>query len=294
MKVVYKITYPNGKIYVGKDLTDCINYFGSANSSLVAQDFSREQRRDFNIRKQILWESSNATDEEVNAREVEFIRSTKANDPAIGYNRWPPLSGDGRAIRGSPTEPASSSLASLIAHIADGCMAIDRGGRPFKSFRPGVGPYGEPQLVKLVSEHLNSTPEFQGLVASKRTPDLLIAGRWAIEFKIARPFGDNGLEAENWSVNLLHPYPGSVSVLGDCLKLADWSGPERRAAVVVGFEHKPAVISLTPLLVAFEAIGAALLAFPLSERVEEVRHGLQHPVHQVLRIVAWEIPRRAA
>ena len=24
MKVVYKITYPNGKIYVGKDLTDSI------------------------------------------------------------------------------------------------------------------------------------------------------------------------------------------------------------------------------------------------------------------------------
>ena len=30
MKVVYKITYPNGKIYIGKDLTDIINYFGSA------------------------------------------------------------------------------------------------------------------------------------------------------------------------------------------------------------------------------------------------------------------------
>jgi hypothetical protein len=29
-KVVYKITYPNGKIYIGQDLTDSINYFGSA------------------------------------------------------------------------------------------------------------------------------------------------------------------------------------------------------------------------------------------------------------------------
>ena len=33
MKVIYKITYPNGKIYVGKDLTASINYFGSADSS---------------------------------------------------------------------------------------------------------------------------------------------------------------------------------------------------------------------------------------------------------------------
>lgn len=49
MKVIYKITYPNGKIYIGKDLTDSINYFGSANSKLIAKDFTREERRDFTI-----------------------------------------------------------------------------------------------------------------------------------------------------------------------------------------------------------------------------------------------------
>ncbi len=64
MKVIYKITYPNGKIYVGKDLTDSINYFGSASSELIAQDFTREQRRDFTIRKEILWESESASDSE--------------------------------------------------------------------------------------------------------------------------------------------------------------------------------------------------------------------------------------
>jgi hypothetical protein len=42
MKVIYKITYPNGKIYVGKDLTDSINYFGSASSALIAKDFTKE------------------------------------------------------------------------------------------------------------------------------------------------------------------------------------------------------------------------------------------------------------
>jgi hypothetical protein len=35
MKIIYKITYPNGKIYIGKDLTDSVNYFGSANSKLI-------------------------------------------------------------------------------------------------------------------------------------------------------------------------------------------------------------------------------------------------------------------
>ena len=93
MKVVYKITYPNGKIYVGKDLTDSINYFGSARSKVIEQDFTQEQRRDFTIRKEILWESGTASNREVNRKEVEFIRQFKANDPAIGYNLWPKFKG---------------------------------------------------------------------------------------------------------------------------------------------------------------------------------------------------------
>lgn len=68
MKVIYKITYPNGKIYGGKDLTDTINYFGSADSRIIEADFSREQRRDFTIRKELLWESENVLDGEVNAK----------------------------------------------------------------------------------------------------------------------------------------------------------------------------------------------------------------------------------
>ena len=92
MKVIYKITYPNQKIYVGKDFTDSINYFGSAQSELIAQDFLREHRRDFTIRKEILWESATASDREVNQKEVEFIVAFQSNNPAIGYNRWPKFS----------------------------------------------------------------------------------------------------------------------------------------------------------------------------------------------------------
>lgn len=91
MKVIYKITYPNGKIYIGKDLTDSINYFGSASSDLIAKDFTRDERRDFTIKKELIWETSDATDQEVNKKEVEFILQYRSNDPAIGYNQWPKL-----------------------------------------------------------------------------------------------------------------------------------------------------------------------------------------------------------
>jgi hypothetical protein len=89
MKVIYKVTYPNGKVYIGKDLTDIINYYGSANGKLIEKDFTREERRNFTIRKEILWESETATDKEVNLKEVEYIWYYKSNDPSIGYNQWP-------------------------------------------------------------------------------------------------------------------------------------------------------------------------------------------------------------
>lgn len=89
MKIIYKVTYPNGKIYIGKDLTDSINYFGSADSAHIAKDFTHQQRRDFVIRREIIWESDVASDAEVNAAEVELIRAHRSNDPAVGYNRWP-------------------------------------------------------------------------------------------------------------------------------------------------------------------------------------------------------------
>ena len=73
------------------DLTDTINYFGSADSSLIERDFTRE-RRDFAIRKEILWGSDSASDGEVNVMEVEFIRKLRSNDRAIGYNQWPRFS----------------------------------------------------------------------------------------------------------------------------------------------------------------------------------------------------------
>lgn len=88
-KYVYKITYPNKKIYIGKDLTGTLRYFGSPNERLLEEDFTEEEKMDFTIRKQILWKSESATDEEVNKKEVEFIREYNSNNPKIGYNRWP-------------------------------------------------------------------------------------------------------------------------------------------------------------------------------------------------------------
>lgn len=88
-KVIYKITYPNGKIYIGQDRTNTLNYFGSAESRLIKRDFTAEQRRDFTIRKEIPWEPDTVTDSEVCRKEIELIRAHHANDPAVGYDQRP-------------------------------------------------------------------------------------------------------------------------------------------------------------------------------------------------------------
>jgi hypothetical protein len=180
-------------------------------------------------------------------------------------------------------------LAAFVEDIADALAAIDSSRKSFRSFQPGVGPYGEPQLIKLVAAHLNTRPRYGGNALTKRIPDLLIRGGWAVEFKITRPFGDNAKEAENWSVNLLHPYPGNVSTIGDCYKLRNWAGPERRAVVAIGYEHTPPKIDLSPLLDSFEAIAKNVVHVTLSPRIEIRREGLVHPVHQCLRLCAWEV-----
>jgi len=93
VKQIYKITFPNGKIYVGKDLTGTLTYFGSMDSEYVERDFTEEEKRLFTISKEILWESAEAPDSEVNLKEVEFIRKLESNKPSVGYNKWPKWQG---------------------------------------------------------------------------------------------------------------------------------------------------------------------------------------------------------
>jgi hypothetical protein len=100
-KWIYKITFPNGKIYVGMDLTGTFRYFGSWPFVLVLADFTEDEQSDFTLRREILWQSESASDAQVRKKEVEYIRDLKSNDLAIGYNRWP------RRKSSSDEEPGS-------------------------------------------------------------------------------------------------------------------------------------------------------------------------------------------
>lgn len=181
-------------------------------------------------------------------------------------------------------------LARVVRDFADALRAVDAKRQAHKSFKPGIGPFGEADAAKAaIAEMKSRFPEIYGYTIIRRQPDLLIPDRWQIELKVLRPYGDNGREAENWSQNLLHPYPGNVSSIGDCLKLLSSGRTERRAILVFGYEHDPARIALDPCIAGFELLARTLFGIRLSERVEEVRKPLVHPEHQVLRMFGWEV-----
>ena len=110
-----------------------------------------------------------------------------------------------------------------------------------------------------------------------------------IEFKLLRPFGDNAKEAEHWSENLLHPYPGNVSAIGDCFKLRDSAFGEQKAIIVFGYEHTPPVIDLDVAVRSFEAIARDVVSLKISNRASALVCGLVHPCHQQAKVFGWEI-----
>lgn len=96
MKQIYKITYPTGRIYIGKDSVGSARYFGSPQMEIINEDFAKlpkEKQLDYTIRKQILFESEDISESELSKREIQFIRHYQSNDPAIGYNRFPKFLG---------------------------------------------------------------------------------------------------------------------------------------------------------------------------------------------------------
>jgi hypothetical protein len=87
---------------------------------------------------------------------------------------------------------AKIELSVFLKDYAEALKAIDSAGSVHKHFQPG-GPFGEADAIRSALRWMKSAvPDRYSKAVTKRLPDLLIPGEWAIEFKIVRPFGDNG------------------------------------------------------------------------------------------------------
>jgi hypothetical protein len=193
----------------------------------------------------------------------------------------------------------------LVSDVAAAFGELDASAprEPGKDFAPGLGPLGEPYAIGRVAEILRAKPDgayagcakrkYPGEQAAKRPEcDLVIPGEWALEFKMIRPFGDNGRVMEHWSENALHPFPGNISLVGDCFKLVESGFSERLGAILFGYEHAEVRIPLAPVIQAFELIATQVAGIRLGPCELRRVSPLIHPVHAVLIVAGWEVIRR--
>jgi hypothetical protein len=193
------------------------------------------------------------------------------------------------------------SLGDIVSDLADAFKAVDetrpQGASKTRTYRPGLGPLTEADAVNRALQHLKegTRSSYYRDASSKRYPgsrqqcDLVIPDEWAIEFKLLRPFGDNGAEAEHWSENALHPYPGNISSIGDSIKLIESGFPERKAIVIFGYEHSVPLIDITVAIDSFETIAKQVVGIELGARQSAEFGPLIHPVHQQGKVFGWQV-----
>jgi hypothetical protein len=179
------------------------------------------------------------------------------------------------------------SLETIVSDFADALRCVDAKGPVCKEFLPGIGPFGEKEAVQLAFQEMRkarpgSYDDARRLPGCNSATDIVIGCDWALEIKVARPYGNNGLLAEHWITNLLYPYKGNYSLLGDGMKLRDSGFSGRKAPIVYGFEHPTPETDLSTAINAFETIASKIVGLQLSERHERQLDGLVHPIHSRL------------
>lgn len=193
------------------------------------------------------------------------------------------------------------SLGQIVDDFALAFKAVDaaapQGTSKTRTYKPGIGPLREAEAVQKALSFLQSSlnpfayasAAPQLYPSSRQLCDMVLPGEWAIEFKLIRPFGDNGVIAEHWSENILHPYAGNVSSIGDCIKLCQSGFGERKAIIVFGYEHTPPQADLRVAVSAFEVTAQQVVGIRLGPRCEAQFSELIHPVHQQGKVFGWEL-----
>jgi len=90
LKQIFKITYPTGKIFIGQDSQERIDFFGNPDNTIVASDFAnlpQSTQHDYKIRKEVLWQTQDCSAKQLTAKQIEFITLYQSDDPELGYNQ---------------------------------------------------------------------------------------------------------------------------------------------------------------------------------------------------------------
>lgn len=194
-------------------------------------------------------------------------------------------------------------LQNLVDGLARGIQAADArspiavGQRSGRVFQPGIGPHSESDTITLALSEPSAG--FEGVSLEREVPypdiarsrcDLVIGGSpsWAVEVKLLRLLGDNGLKNDNMLMHILSPYPVDHSALTDCSKLLRSGFADRKAILIIAYDYDSLPMDLT--IEAFELL--ATLNVSLVAARPAPFEKLIHPVHGRGAVYGWEITSR--
>jgi hypothetical protein len=173
--------------------------------------------------------------------------------------------------------------------------------RTGRTYQAGIGPHPEAATIRLVVDELAALdPAYSGCAlnvpypgASRQRCDWCVGTQpdwdWAVEVKLLRLLGDNGLPNDNMLMHILSPYAEHRSALTDCEKLVHSGLPGRKAIVIFGYDHDEWDTMIA--VEAFEMLARRRVA--LGSRHMGHFDGLAHPVHRRGRVYAWEVAAAA-
>jgi hypothetical protein len=156
----------------------------------------------------------------------------------------------------------------ILDDFAQALKWLDGLGVQEKSYSPGVGPFTETRAVIDSLKYLKKEKSsIYGPAQIKRNgcPDLMIPGEWALEFKLMRPYRDNGDLEDFWFKKILYPYDGNASSIGDCVRLINGRFPEKKGIIMIGYQHNEPKLDLRITVKSFELIAKEVRGIQLSK-----------------------------
>ncbi len=203
-------------------------------------------------------------------------------------------------MRFSPSGAHARLLATFVQRFARALEVADSRKPVAGKFRPGIGPHGEDETVRLTVEAMVGG---DGFSIARQVPypngparkcDLhLVHGQDAarvalwIEAKLWRPLGDNGKPNDQIVSHIISPYAKHRSALTDCDKLASANLGDPASILLIGYEHDQ--WPMEPIVSALERLAGDRL----SSRFQAGFSGLLHPVHARGHVCAWLVTPQA-
>ena len=160
--------------------------------------------------------------------------------------------------------------------------------RPEIKYSPGIGPFQEKKLIELVTNEMkNQNQIFNNILLEEKYPnfsrkklDIFWPNEevnYYIEAKAMRRLRNNGNPEEFIMVDLLSPYEGDGSVLGDIKKLKNSGFEGEKVILIYGYDYDEAPMDI--IVGCYELIADKYFC-KFKETYEQSFDGLIHPIHK--------------